>query len=241
METKRRVERNKIRDKIRQIQKYIQTDEDTIVRLRHQNTNLDYNTKQISKLTSKKKDREVELEILEQRIKDVEQGLLDDEIMKEYIQSNQEVKLKNIELKNKKKIEQAEKEEKNALSVAYHQSGRQSDRKVIYDKRDADRDYNYFVNICNSIPDYILKKLKNMPNNKGYIWRGVYCYGELPAIAGQPTVLFERKNNILFIHEWTDTEYKIWHQEGKDRKTLHSSRPRLFKSTIFCTMFNYLK
>lgn len=226
MEPKRIVERNKIRDQIRQIQKYIQTDEATIDRFRRQNTNQDYNTIQIDKLTAKNKERKVDLEILEQRNKDLDQGLLDKEIMNEYIQTSKEIKLKNDEFKKKKKIEQAEKEEKSARSLAFYKSTRQSERKVLWDKRDADRACNYFFRVCDSIPDYMLKKLRNMPNNKGYIWRGVYCYGDLPANEGQSILLFEKKNNIFITHEWTNTEYRIWHQEGKGRKTLHSSRLR---------------
>jgi hypothetical protein len=241
METRRRTERNKIRNQIRQIQKYIQTDKATIDRFRHLNTNLDYNTAQIAKLAAKNTEREAELEILEQRSKDVDQGLLDEEITNEYVQSSKEVKRKNDDFKKKKIEERKEKKEKSDRSMAYYQSARQADRKVRWNKRDADRAYKHFLRACDSVPDYMLKKLANMPNNKGYIWRSVYCYGDLPANKGQPTILFEKKNGVFVIHEWTDREYKIWHKEGKGRKTLHSSRPRQNKSANLNSLDNYVK
>ena len=58
-----------------------------------------------------------------------------------------------------------------------------------------------------------------MPNNKGYIWRNVYLYGYLPEEKG-PRVLFEKIGNVLVIHEHTDTEYKIFNKNGRDKKVL---------------------
>lgn len=96
------------------------------------------------------------------------------------------------------------------------------DRKSGYQTK-RDKEYEHFLRVCDSIPDYMLKKLKTMPNNKGYIWRNVFCYGNLKAEEGQPTIMFEKKNGILVIHEWTNTEYKIWHKEGKENKVLQNS------------------
>ena len=47
-------------------------------------------------------------------------------------------------------------------------------------------------------------KLDNMPNNKGYIWRGVHFYGlKDPEHEKADIVMFENKKGILHIHEWT--------------------------------------
>ena len=241
METKRRREVNKIRNKIRMIQRYIQIDEATIDRFRYQDANLEYNTTQIAKLKAKNVERQQELEILEKRRRDVSRGLLDHEIREEYEKSSQEVKRKNDEYRKKKALERVEKEEKSARSKAYYQSGRQSDRLVRWNKRDADKSYKHFVKACDSIPDYMLKKLKNMPNNKGYIWRSVHCYGELPAEKGKPTVMFEKHNGVLIIHETTETECKIWHKKDKGRRTLHYSEMRRKKGKDSGSLMEYVK
>ena len=66
--------------------------------------------------------------------------------------------------------------------------------------------------------------LADMPNNKGYIWRGVVFYGDLPEYKGQPRILFEKKGRILVIHEYSGKEYKRYEKEGKNRKILVYSR-----------------
>ena len=67
-------------------------------------------------------------------------------------------------------------------------------------------------------PEWKLKKLKNMPNNKGYIWRGIYYYGYKPAIKGAPVNLFEQKGKKLFIHEITKQFHKVYVKVDKNSK-----------------------
>ena len=74
-----------------------------------------------------------------------------------------------------------------------------------------DRTENYF-------PAWKLKKLKNMPNNKGYIWRGIYYYGYKPAIPHQPIILFEQKGKKLYIHEITKQFHKIFMKADRNSK-----------------------
>jgi len=75
-------------------------------------------------------------------------------------------------------------------------------------------------------PDWKLKKLKNMPNNKGYIWRGIYYYGYRPATKG-PIHLFEQKGKKLFIHEITKQFHKVYVKVDKNsKKQLVETRPR---------------
>ena len=52
--------------------------------------------------------------------------------------------------------------------------------------------------------------------------------GEKKAEVGKPTVLFERRGrDIMRIHEWTDTECKIFEKIGKNsKKKLIESKPK---------------
>ena len=57
-----------------------------------------------------------------------------------------------------------------------------------------------------------------MPSNKGYIWRGVYYYGELPS-ESKNGIMFEKcKNNIMKIHECINDEINIYEKVGKGPK-----------------------
>jgi len=230
MENKRRSEINRIKQDIRQINSYIQTDESTLERFRHMNMNTEYKNKQIDKLKTKNIERKKELEILEEKIDNVKKGMLDNDINEQYEKCNKEIKIKQEEKKRKKIQSNKEKEQKSVRSKAFYQTGRESDRNARYLLKSADMTYKYFTKVKNSIPDYILAKLKNMPNNKGYIWRGVYCYGEKPFEKGKPTTMFETKKGVLVIHETTSTEYKIWIKNGKSRRELKYSVKRNLKN-----------
>lgn len=86
--------------------------------------------------------------------------------------------------------------------------------------------YNYYSGLCDRIPDYLLRNLKEMPNNKGYIWRGIYMYGELNReVNSEKTTLFEKTDrDVMLIHEWSKNEYKIFEKIGKDPKRLIEKR-----------------
>ena len=51
-----------------------------------------------------------------------------------------------------------------------------SRKSISQTRRDMNYAFKYYSNI--TIPDYMARKLKYMPNNKGYVWRGVYFYGK---------------------------------------------------------------
>ena len=105
-----------------------------------------------------------------------------------------------------------------------------------------DKSWQYFVKSKDSLPEYMSKKLKNMSNNKGYIWKNIYYYGERQAIPGEPVILFEtQKEGILVIHEITNKEYKIWHKKGTLKKFLYSSTPRSQKKICLASLGNFIK
>jgi hypothetical protein len=90
-----------------------------------------------------------------------------------------------------------------------------------------DTEYENFVKTCKMIPKRIYNKLSKMPNNKGYIWKGVYLFGFLPPEAKKPVVLFERvERDIIHIHEYTLTNYKVYKKSGDNRKTLLFKRKK---------------
>jgi hypothetical protein len=94
-----------------------------------------------------------------------------------------------------------------------------------------EKDYKYFwkvyQKICDSIPDYMREKLRNMPNNKGYIWRGCHVFGNLPPEPGKNVTLFEKRGQLMRIHEITSGEYLIYEKYGKERKNLVQKKRRI--------------
>lgn len=71
-------------------------------------------------------------------------------------------------------------------------------------EREMDRAYNYMEKMTGNMPDYMKKNLIRLPNNKGYIWRGIHFYGHRPA-QGSTTTLFEKN----LIHTWGHDGYTV--------------------------------
>ena len=63
------------------------------------------------------------------------------------------------------------------------------------------RGYNHWWFAIDTLPPYMKKNLQEMPNNKGYRWKGVTFYGYLPEIKDQSTIIFEKVQGELIIHE----------------------------------------
>ena len=230
MEQKRIKEKQNITENIRQLRKYIETDEATIARYK-QNSNNDFNMTQIDKMTLKNEERQAQIEKSEKRYNDIELGLCDQEINEEYTKISNDIKQKTIETKRKKDIEKEDKKVLEIKSKVFYDNGKNSDKKFRYTQRDMDKSYQYFLKINDTVPDYMLKKLKNMPANKGYIWRSVFCFGEQKAELHQPLFMFETRKGVLITHEWTVTDYNVWEkQENSNRILKHSEKRKVIKS-----------
>ena len=61
-----------------------------------------------------------------------------------------------------------------------------------------------------------------MPCNKGYIWKGIHCFGNLQK-ESDTIILFEKcRNGILKIYEITRYTETIYEKQGKGLKKLIS-------------------
>lgn len=81
-------------------------------------------------------------------------------------------------------------------------------------------------------PVYMQNKLRNMSNDKGYIYRGIVFLGKLPVPKGRPEqlVLFEKGENgrtTTIIHEYNKKRYRqiLW-DHVKQTKTCIADVPR---------------
>jgi hypothetical protein len=239
MELKRRTERNNIETSLKQTINYNDRDKKTINRLNDLNDR-GYDTICI-KLKNNLKERDVKVEELTRRLTDLKTGLLDDELIEEAHRQENIVKMKVLETKKKKIILKNEKAKDKAISQKYWDETIASTRQFWQKKRDTDRGYRYFLKICDSLPNYIRRNLSEMPNNKGYIWRGMFCYGNLPAQKNHPIVLFDKsKRDVMFIHEWSDNEYKVFKKEGRYRKIL-IQKTNLTKKKHSSSLLDYVK
>ena len=103
--------------------------------------------------------------------------------------------------------------------------GKNYDKKNNRKTIEFNKTFKHFQNLNSSIPDYILEKLLYMPNNKGYIWKGIFCYGEAPSDSVYKQLMFEKQKNYTIIHEWDyeKMEKKIWYKYPKLKKELYQT------------------
>jgi hypothetical protein len=71
------------------------------------------------------------------------------------------------------------------------------------------REYNYVIKITETMPNYIKENLKTMTNNKGYIWKGIYYFGEIVKEDISKYIFYEKNINSLLVHEITNDNYII--------------------------------
>jgi len=219
---KRRSEINRIRSQIRQEQVYIQNDTAAIERLKKLNIGGGWSSDQTVSRISKNQQREKEITVLTLKAENIFNGMLDHELP-----ATSRKKQVAIECPIKKITPVQE---------------RHSERSLGSIRREMDKNWQFFVRARDSIPDYMIKKLKTMPNNKGYIWKNIYCYGERPATPNEPVIMFEnQRDGLLIIHETTDKEYKIWHKKGQSKKILHSCTTRRRLGSASHSLSNYIK
>lgn len=219
-------ETNIINTEIRKKTGYIKHSKDTITRLKSLEAS-DFNKLNIEKLKKTIIDIENELEKLQNRIVDLNKGLLDTELKSTTIKNFEEIKKKTDDKfikKTKEKLEKKEGESKN-LQLSYNMNRTRNYGEAS--EKDMDRELHRYNKICDSIPNYILNNLKEMPANKGYIWKGAWCFGNLAEEPGQPLIMFEKmRDDILRIHEIDDKYRTIYEKQGKNRKTLLSKELR---------------
>ena len=231
---------NSIKLEIDECENFIERSKETIGRLKHTNLGIEFIKKQIDKLKTSISEKEERLSVLKNQIVLVDKGGLDNEINIEY--SNNENRKKKLEhdremITKEKKKEKQENKEKSKKYWDGIVGACRSERQQVKDMRYAQ---SYFERTCDNLPEYMKRNLAVMPNNKGYIWKGMYFYGDLPEERG-PRVLFEkRKGGLLIIHEYTDKEYKMFEKNGKEHKRLLEKYDRKKKQSGVNIM-DYLK
>ena len=240
MECRRTLKKNKILNDIRDSENFISRSESTIKRIKNTQMGVNYINSEINRLKTAISTKSEVLEKLLEYLRLVDIGGLDEEIMKEYnFNKERQNKLNKEKQYEKEKID-AEKKEKKSICKNYWNGVITESRDNRKKQRTMAYEYRYFLKVCDSLPEYIQRNLSEMPNNKGYIWRGVYFYGSLPPKSG-PRVMFEKKRGgVLVIHEYTDLVYKRYEKKGKDKKKLVYTEPKKLINTVF-TISDYIK
>jgi hypothetical protein len=225
--------KNEIHYDIKIIEKNIERNDDAIMRLESQSSN----TKQINLLITKNEEYKNELIILKENLIKINKGEFD--FTNET--DNNVIAVK----KNKQKIENA----KLKIEVAKQKIINNTKQKAFnknrprFDYRFNNKNtvYTYpketdkFFRDVNTVPDYIKSALKDMPNNKGYIWKNIWLFGNKPSINDNEIIMFQNmKGGIQHITNIKKINNKkitnIYEKRGKNS----------YKNLIFTEEVNLL-
>lgn len=148
----------------------------------------------------------------------------------QYVKEQQEmikVQQKHQNDKNVKSVMDAENQEK--LDAFYKQENklRRDDRILQHQMK---REWEWLCRQDERLPDYIRTNLLKMPNNKGYIWKGIHYYGSLPIEKSSDLlIMFERPSGMtdMLIHEIKRGHYYKIFQKSKNGSNVLISEKKL--------------
>lgn len=106
------------------------------------------------------------------------------------------------------------------------QEEKESKKKEYAKKFDHENYYKKFCDAFDRLPKYIAKNLLTMPNNKGYIFKGCWFFGNKPAEPNEPMVMFEKLyNHVLKIYVISDNGINIFEKkDGEGKKLVETKR-----------------
>jgi len=219
MDKKRRILQNETTVEIKRLKNLNVNDENTIKRFRHKLGDIDYTKEQVKKLNDKISKRNTTIIELETKLNDINNGRLDEQINKTYQTNLDDIVLKS-ELKTMKK--QAIKEKKQQDKDLYESRRKyeyNSNKSFYRNEREMQKTYKYYQKTSQYIPHHIKEKVKNQPNNKGFIWRGIYMYGHKKSVGNPENIsLLEKHCGDLYIHEFFPNKYNVWKRNEKNRR-----------------------
>lgn len=217
MEKFRLAEKNKILSEIKLIESLIKRSRESVDRLKGQEDSV-FTRTQISKLSTGITEHESKLVELQQKQIDISSGKLDNEIKSQNENLLNKIQKKEEVTNKKKKDKQDEKNnDSELLKKHYEKTNRYEFSESFWEKEER----RYYKN-CDSLPQWIRDKLKDMPSNKGYIWRDLWFFGEKYVPFTKNCTMFENlKGGITIIHEIDADYHKIYEKVGRsNNKTL---------------------
>lgn len=221
MNSQTRLHLNELRLQLSRLQKNQQRDLENFRNLGSLKISTEVMKKKQDELKVNMDKREKEMDELERKINS---DNLESEVKKVYSADTQEVKNKNRKKQTTKLLE----DEKELVDLVFKNEPvkqlKKSEFKPNPEKlleKQMVSGYTHYLKAIDTLPDYMINNLAEMPGNKGYSWKGVWFFGELPNERNQPIVVFEKcGKDVTKIHEIDGHEYRIFEKIGKDKKKL---------------------
>lgn len=158
------------------------------------------------------------------KLEQIENGLYEDKLREEFEQTRQAIEQKS-------KVTKKKRSEASTLMNRNAPPKRQPYNRSNPEFRDFSRDFDYaerqFFKDCSTLPDYLHEKLKNMPNNLGYVWKNIWFFGEKYASNKNEYILYEKQNQQFLMHVYNlqTRMYTLYDKDNSGRKKCLNKRP----------------
>ena len=159
MDTKRRIKRVEINNDLRDANNFIKRSEETIARLKSSENNSSFVSEQINKLSQAIVEKQNVVRQLSIDMEKLNNKELDNIIKEEYRNINIIIRKKEEERLRAKKIKDEEKKKKKEISQKYWKNIVSTSRFNRQRKKDWEYGYRYYVNVTESLPDYMKNNL----------------------------------------------------------------------------------
>jgi hypothetical protein len=206
---------------IQQIEKSISRSQEAIGRLRAQK-----NTQSVilryEKDIQSSKEKISELQII---LNEIETGEYEEKL-KSQLENNKkiiETKSKSTQKRKQQKLNQSQvKPTEQGGNATYNNYNNYT--KFV----NMDREEHYYLKDCKSLPNHLKDRLKKMPSDTGFIWKDIWCMGELPSRNRDsfPVTLHEKKDSKMLIHIYDRTKYSLYEKDENGRRHLIMTRSR---------------
>lgn len=140
---------------------------------------------------------------------------------KKYAQEYLDNKIKSQKQQQKEKIEKKIKDKiKKEEELEKQDNFKRKRRGGGLNQKQLEREYDKYLYNVSSLPKKKQENLKEMPGNKGYIWKNIIFYGKKPPEKKKPEILYEICRGYMLIHETDENTRKIYKKEGNRNKIL---------------------
>lgn len=197
----------------------------------HYNKMIQTEVRQLKKFKEQAEKRGTDVDRFEKKIMELENELDNDTPrFLNYVKEQQEMIRIQQKHQNDKSIKSvAETENQEKLDAFYKQENkmRRDDRITQHQMK---KEWDWLCRQDDRLPDYMRTNLQKMPNNKGYIYKGIHYYGALPAEKNNEIlIMFERQMGVtdMIIHEIKRGHYYKIFQKSKNGNSVLISETKL--------------
>jgi hypothetical protein len=229
MEPRRKQYAAEIRLEIIRMEKSQKRDEEVLENLHTLGLRPDVVNKKRDEIRAKMDKRTEQIFEYTEKERDYLSGKFDEEIISQYNTSKKTEKTRKDDMiaKRRKNLEDDE------IKKEKMEEKRYKDNEDKYIEKNYKYYYKQFCKAEETLPTYIRANLDDMPNNKGYIWRGCWFFGNKKREYNSPLIMFEKqRGGVLYINEIDDREHRLFEKRGKERKTLVSKKLRKYRLKV---------